>query len=117
MILLIFHCLLVSFVLISRVVLTPAARIHFQRAYNSSNAHSHLNKGNAGVLSICDPSDYRGIVSLEIGVSFHNGKHFKDSLQNFAIECNFNFTITKNNKQRVTVQCDVEDCQWCVHTP
>lgn len=54
---------------------------------------------NEGVLSIHNPLDHPRNVSLEVGVQFHDGDHFNDSLQNFAIEWNFNFTFTENNNR------------------
>ncbi|XP_039140440.1 uncharacterized protein LOC120277649 [Dioscorea cayenensis subsp. rotundata] len=53
---------------------------------------------------------------MEVGDQFSDSEHFKDALRNFSIKRNFNFTFIKNDKQRVTVKCAAEGCEWHIHT-
>ncbi|XP_039114974.1 uncharacterized protein LOC120250246 [Dioscorea cayenensis subsp. rotundata] len=69
----------------------------------------------AGVLSIWPSSEDHEIVSMEVGDQFSDSEHFKDALRNFAIKHNFNCTFIKNDKQRVTVKCAAEGCEWRAH--
>ncbi|XP_039118745.1 uncharacterized protein LOC120254772 [Dioscorea cayenensis subsp. rotundata] len=50
-----------------------------------------------------------------VGQPFKNAQEFKDSLCDLAINCNFNFRFIENDKDRVTVTCAAELCQWRVH--
>ncbi|XP_039145643.1 uncharacterized protein LOC120282874 [Dioscorea cayenensis subsp. rotundata] len=50
-----------------------------------------------------------------VGQRFENAQEFKDSLCDLAINRNFNFRFIKNDKDRVTVTCAAELCQWRVH--
>ncbi|XP_039138740.1 uncharacterized protein LOC120276066 [Dioscorea cayenensis subsp. rotundata] len=68
-----------------------------------------------GVLAIRLSSEDHEIVSMEVCDQFSDSEHFKDALRNFAIKHNFNFTFIKNDKQRVTVKCAAEGCEWRVH--
>ncbi|XP_039134903.1 uncharacterized protein LOC120272206 [Dioscorea cayenensis subsp. rotundata] len=52
---------------------------------------------------------------MEVSDQFSDSEYFKDALRNFAIKRNFNFTFIKNDKQRVTVKCVAEGCEWRVH--
>ncbi|XP_039134333.1 uncharacterized protein LOC120271720 [Dioscorea cayenensis subsp. rotundata] len=70
---------------------------------------------NLRVLSIWPSSEDHEIVSMKVGDQFSDSEHFRDALKNFAIKCNFNFTFIKNDKQRVTVKCTVEGCEWRAH--
>ncbi|XP_039141186.1 uncharacterized protein LOC120278458 [Dioscorea cayenensis subsp. rotundata] len=69
----------------------------------------------AGVLFIRPSSEDQEIVSMEVGDQFSDSEHFKDALRNFAIKRNFIFTFIKNDKQRVTVKCAAEGCEWRAH--
>lgn len=37
------------------------------------------------------------------------------SRTHYVIQRNFKFTFVKNDKERVTAQCDSEGCQWHIH--
>ncbi|XP_039135516.1 uncharacterized protein LOC120272744 [Dioscorea cayenensis subsp. rotundata] len=50
-----------------------------------------------------------------IGHRYEDARHFKDALSDFAIRCNFNYRFIKNDKERVTVVCAAEGCQWHIH--
>lgn len=71
---------------------------------------------NCEVLLIRSSSGHSKTVSLEVGGRFCDGEHFKNLLRNYAIQRNFNFMFIKNDKQRVTIHCAFEGCQWRVHT-
>ncbi|XP_039131902.1 uncharacterized protein LOC120268671 [Dioscorea cayenensis subsp. rotundata] len=50
-----------------------------------------------------------------IGYHFKNANDFKGALCDLTIKRNFNFRFIKNNRDRVTVTCVVEDFHWRVH--
>lgn len=69
-----------------------------------------------GVLAIYISSDHSESVLIEVDEWFRDSEQFKDTLRNYAIKRNFNFTFAKNNRQRVIVQCGAKDYIWRVHT-
>lgn len=45
---------------------------------------------------------------------FENAKYSMDVLCDLIVKHNLNFLFIKNDKDRVTITCTSEDCQWCV---
>ncbi|XP_039130924.1 uncharacterized protein LOC120267336 [Dioscorea cayenensis subsp. rotundata] len=68
-----------------------------------------------GPLTISNPTRDSEAEFTMIGHRFENAKDFKDALCDLAVKRNFNFQFIKNDKDRMTVTCADEDCQWCVH--
>ncbi|XP_039135771.1 uncharacterized protein LOC120273203 [Dioscorea cayenensis subsp. rotundata] len=68
-----------------------------------------------GPLTISNPTRDSEAEFTMIGHRFENAKDFKDALCDLAVKRNFNFRFIKNDKDRVTVTCADEDCQWRVH--
>ncbi|XP_039118108.1 uncharacterized protein LOC120254027 [Dioscorea cayenensis subsp. rotundata] len=68
-----------------------------------------------GPLTISNPTRDSEAEFTMIGHRFENAKAFKDALCDLAVKRNFNFRFIKNDKDRVTVTCADEDCQWRVH--
>ncbi|XP_039131874.1 uncharacterized protein LOC120268619 [Dioscorea cayenensis subsp. rotundata] len=68
-----------------------------------------------GPLTIRDSSRDSKPEFTMIGHHFENAKDFKDALCDFAVKCNFIFRFIKKDRDRVTVTCADEDCQWHVY--
>ncbi|KAL0386107.1 UNVERIFIED_CONTAM: hypothetical protein Sradi_3005000 [Sesamum radiatum] len=52
---------------------------------------------------------------FELGMLFSNKSEFKKALQSHAIKSKRTLKFTKNDKQRVYVQCGAIDCEWKMH--
>ncbi|KAL0431527.1 UNVERIFIED_CONTAM: hypothetical protein Sradi_0778700 [Sesamum radiatum] len=52
---------------------------------------------------------------LEVGMKFHDGKHFREVLRDWCIRGGFDIEYVKNEKVRVTAKCKTEGCNWRIH--
>ncbi|KAL0373564.1 UNVERIFIED_CONTAM: hypothetical protein Sradi_3272100 [Sesamum radiatum] len=55
------------------------------------------------------------IIVMKEGVIFDNVQHFKDILARYTIQEGIKLKKLKNDKARVTVVCNNEDCSWRLH--
>ncbi|KAK4390404.1 hypothetical protein Sango_2103700 [Sesamum angolense] len=55
------------------------------------------------------------IIILKEGMIFDNVQHFKDILARYTIQEGIKLKKLKNDKARVTVVCNNEDCSWRLH--
>jgi len=53
-------------------------------------------------------------VELSVGLRFTNPKEFKEVLQLFAVQNNFDYKYVHNDKKRVTAHCK-SLCHWKIH--
>jgi hypothetical protein len=58
--------------------------------------------------------DWSQTVELSVGLRFTNPKEFKEALQLFAVQNNFDYKYVHNEKKRVTAHCK-SLCHWKIH--
>ncbi|XP_010275345.1 PREDICTED: uncharacterized protein LOC104610383 isoform X5 [Nelumbo nucifera] len=77
-----------------------------------SNLEEASNKANdkAPLLSALWENAIKGV-----GQMFHSGNEFRNALANFSIACRFGYKLIRNDRKRITAQCDADGCQWKIY--